>query len=37
LNELEELSQASNMPDKWQMLIVLGQQTILNMQEKQFA
>ena len=32
LNELEDLSQADNMPAKWQMLIVLGQQTILNMQ-----
>jgi len=32
LNELEDLSQADNMPAKWQMLIALGQQTILNMQ-----
>ena len=32
LNELDDLSQADNMPAKWQMLIVLGQQTILNMQ-----
>ena len=32
LNELDDLIQADNMPAKWQMLIVLGQQTILNMQ-----
>jgi len=37
LNELDELSQADNMPSKWQMLIVLGQQTILNLQEKGFV
>jgi transposase-like protein/uncharacterized protein YbaR (Trm112 family) len=33
LNELEQLNKAGNMPAKWQMLILLGQQTILNMQE----
>ena len=32
LNELEELKQADNMPAKWQMLIALGQLTILKMQ-----
>jgi len=32
LNELDDLSQADNMPAKWQMLIALEQQTILNMQ-----
>lgn len=35
LNELEELENANNMPAKWQVLILLGQQTILNMQENQ--
>ncbi|MTK11984.1 MAG: DDE-type integrase/transposase/recombinase [Clostridiaceae bacterium] len=33
LNELDILSNADNMPAKWQLLIFLGQQTILNMQE----
>ena len=33
LNELTELKNADNMPAKWQILISLGQQTILNMQE----
>ncbi len=37
LNELEILSNASNMPAKWQLLIYLGQQTILNMQENPVA
>ena len=32
LNELEELKHADNMPAKWQMLIALGQLTILKMQ-----
>ena len=32
LNELDELSVAENMPAKWQMLIALGQETILRMQ-----
>lgn len=35
LNEVSELQQAGNMPAKWQLLIHLGQQTILKMQEKQ--
>ena len=35
LNELDSINQASNMPAKWQILISLGQQTILNMQESQ--
>ena len=35
LNELDSINQASNMPAKWQILISLGQQTILNMQENQ--
>jgi len=26
---------ADNMPGKWQLLILLGQQTILNMQKQQ--
>jgi len=34
LNEIEELSMANNMPAKWQLLIFLGQQTILNQQLK---
>ena len=33
LNEVEILQGADNMPGKWQLLIFLGQQTILNMQE----
>jgi transposase-like protein/DNA-directed RNA polymerase subunit RPC12/RpoP len=33
LNEIEMLNNADNMPAKWQMLIYLGQQTILNMQK----
>ena len=33
LNEVEMLQGADNMPGKWQMLIFLGQQTILNMQK----
>lgn len=37
LNEINELSQASNMPAKWQLLISLGQQTILNMQQKNIS
>lgn len=31
LNEVEMLNEADNMPGKWQLLIYLGQQTILNM------
>lgn len=33
LNDVEELRSADNMPGKWQLLIYLGQQTILNMQQ----
>jgi transposase-like protein len=35
LNEVELLKGADNMPGKWQLLIFLGQQTILNLQQKQ--
>ena len=35
LNELKMLDNADNMPAKWQLLIYLGQQTILNMQQKE--
>ena len=34
LNRVEQLEQAENMPGKWQMLIWLGQQTILRLQEQ---
>lgn len=37
LNEVEPLNVADNMPGKWQLLIFLGQQTILNMQEQKPA
>jgi len=33
LNELDILSEAGNMPAKWQLLIYLGQEAILKMQE----
>ena len=33
LNEIDALKNADNMPAKWQILISLGQQTILHMQE----
>ena len=33
LNDVEMLHEADNMPGKWQLLIFLGQQTILNMQK----
>ena len=33
LNEVDMLKDAGNMPGKWQLLIFLGQQVILNMQE----
>lgn len=33
LNEVEMLQGSDNMPGKWQLLIFLGQQTILNMQK----
>ena len=35
LNEVEMLKDADNMPGKWQLLIFLGQQTILNLQKQQ--
>ena len=35
LNEIEMLKGADNMPGKWQLLIFLGQQTILNMQRSE--
>lgn len=34
LNEVEMLRGADNMPGKWQLLIFLGQQTILNLQNQ---
>ena len=34
LNSVEMLENADNMPGKWQLLIYLGQQTILQMQQK---
>ena len=37
LNEVEMLKGADNMPGKWQLLIFLGQQTILQMQKSQAA
>ena len=33
LNDVDMLRGADNMPGKWQLLIFLGQQTILNMQK----
>ncbi len=33
LNEVDVLKDADNMPGKWQLLIFLGQQTILNLQK----
>ena len=33
LNEVDILKSTENMPGKWQLLIVLGQQTILNLQK----
>ena len=33
LNKVEKLEGASNMPGKWQLLIFLGQQQILKMQQ----
>lgn len=35
LNEIDILVNAGNMPAKWQLLIYLGQETILNMQKSQ--
>ena len=37
LNKVELLQGADNMPGKWQILIFLGQQTILNMQKNGIA
>ena len=37
LNELTELKNADNMPAKWQILISLRQQTMLNMQENKYS
>ena len=37
LNKVELLHGADNMPGKWQILIFLGQQTILNMQKNGIA
>ena len=37
LNHVELLHGADNMPGKWQLLIFLGQQTILNMQHGEAA
>jgi hypothetical protein len=35
LNKVDLLDGADNMPGKWQLLILLGQQTILNLQKQQ--
>ena len=37
LNHIQSLSNADNMPAKWQILISLGQQTILNLQKHSSA
>jgi len=37
LNDIELLHGADNMPGKWQLLIFLGQQTILNLQNQNIA
>lgn len=37
LNEVDILKNAGNMPGKWQLLIFLGQQAILNTQEKEVS
>lgn len=37
LNKVDALSNAGNMPGKWQMLIYLGQQTIIQLQNEQAA
>lgn len=37
LNKVDMLEQAENMPGKWQLLIYLGQQTILELQKQQAA
>ncbi|MFI3208303.1 MAG: DDE-type integrase/transposase/recombinase [Eubacteriales bacterium] len=37
LNEIEMLKGADNMPGKWQLLIFLGQQTIINLENQSVA
>ena len=37
LNKVDMLANADNMPSKWQLLILLGQQTILNLQNGEAA
>ena len=37
LNKVEMLKGADNMPEKWQLLILLGQQTILKLQKQSAA
>ena len=37
LNQVDMLANAENMPGKWQLLIFLGQQTILNLQNGEAA
>ena len=37
LNEVKMLSQPDTMPDKWKLLIFLGQKTILNLQNGEAA
>ena len=37
LNDVEVLNSADNMPGKWQLLIFLGQQTIMNIQRGEAA
>ena len=37
LNEIDILKGVDNMPGKWQLLIFLGQQTILNLQHGKAA
>lgn len=37
LNKVDALEKAGTMPGKWQLLIFLGQQTILNLQKQQAA
>ena len=37
LNKIEMLENAENMPAKWQLLIFLGQQTILEMQKSKIS
>lgn len=37
LNKVEALEQAGTMPGKWQLLILLGQQAILNLQKQDYG